>query len=857
MCVEKQFLNTHNGYVFFFKNKLDWKGILCKGKDAMAYNFRLIESKWQDFWEKNKTFKVENVSQEKAYILEMLPYPSGNLHMGHVRNYAIGDAIARYKTMNGASVLHPMGWDAFGLPAENAAMERKAHPKQWTIDNIQTMKKQLKSLGLSYDWDREITSCLPEYYGHEQKIFIDFYKKGIAYKKESWVNWDPIEHTVLANEQVVDGKGWRSGAPVERKKLNQWSLKITDYAKELLDSLQNLKGWPEKVIKMQENWIGESKGALVQFDIHDIGTIDVFTTRPDTLFGASFLAISAHHPILEKIEKNQALSEFLKECDQGPTTEEALSTMEKKGFDTGLKAVHPFDDARTIPVYIANFVVADYGTGALFGCPAHDQRDFDFAQKYNLPILPVVETKDPLPYLGEGLVINSQFLDGFTTSKAKDVACEKLEERKKGKMQITYRLRDWLISRQRYWGCPIPFVHCPDCGMVPETNLPVCLPDDITFDKPGNPLDHHPTWKFTTCPECGKDAVRETDTFDTFFESSWYFLRYCSPTAQTPFEKDVVNTWAPVDWYIGGIEHAVLHLLYARFFIKALRDCGYLSFDEPFTNLLTQGMVCHETYKSEDGRWLYPYEVQKEKGVISEVASGQNVDVGPSIKMSKSKRNTVDPLDILASYGADVARLFVLSDTPPDKDFDWNEEGLDGCWRYANKLWRLIENLDLKEDCLASDQDLTLKKKMHQTLQKINDAFAQNTFNKVIAYHREFVRDVEDAYQAVSRCALQEVLEMVFKTIAPLMPHLAFEALEILNVTNRDWPVLDATLAQKDHVVVAIQVNGKLRATVSVGVDMDHDALKTMAYDKVASYISDAPLKKAIVVPNKIVNFVI
>ncbi|CAO4840189.1 MAG: Leucine--tRNA ligase [Holosporales bacterium] len=823
----------------------------------MAYNFRLIESKWQDFWEHNKTYKVENPTQEKAYILEMLPYPSGNLHMGHVRNYAIGDAIARYKTMNGASVLHPMGWDAFGLPAENAAMERKAHPKQWTIDNIQTMKKQLKSLGLSYDWDREITSCLPEYYGHEQKIFIDFYKKGIAYKKESWVNWDPIEHTVLANEQVVDGKGWRSGAPVERKKLNQWSLKITDYAKELLDSLQNLKGWPEKVIKMQENWIGESKGALVQFDIHDIGTIEVFTTRPDTLFGASFLAISAHHPILEKIEKHQALTDFLKECDQGPTTEEALSTMEKKGFDTGLKAMHPFDDTRTIPVYIANFVVADYGTGALFGCPAHDQRDFDFAQKYNLPILPVVETKDPLPYLGDGIVINSQFLDGLTTTDAKTAACEKLEERKKGKMQITYRLRDWLISRQRYWGCPIPFVHCPDCGMVPETNLPVCLPDDITFDKSGNPLDHHPTWKFTSCPECGKDAVRETDTFDTFFESSWYFLRYCSPTASTPFEKDVVNAWAPVDWYIGGIEHAVLHLLYARFFIKALRDCGYLSFDEPFTNLLTQGMVCHETYKSEDGRWLYPYEVQKEKGVVKEVGSDQKVNVGPSIKMSKSKRNTVDPLDILASYGADVARLFVLSDTPPDKDFDWNEEGLDGCWRYANKLWRLIENLDQKKDCIASDQDLVLRKKMHQTLQKINDAFAQNTFNKVIAYHREFVRDVEDAFATVSLPVLKETLEMVFKTIAPLMPHLANEALEILNVSTRDWPILDMTLAQKDHVVVAIQVNGKLRATVSVGVDMESDTLKAMAYEKVAPYINDAPLKKAIIVPNKIVNFVI
>ncbi|CAO5675424.1 MAG: Leucine--tRNA ligase [Holosporales bacterium] len=828
----------------------------------MAYNFKLTEKKWQDVWRDKKTYKVDDpsVSETKAYILEMLPYPSGNLHMGHVRNYAIGDAIARFKMAHGVKVLHPMGWDAFGLPAENAAMERKVHPKNWTLENIKTMRSQLESLGLSYDWDREITSCMPDYYGLEQKIFIDFYKKGIAYKKESLVNFDPVEQTVLANEQVVDGRGWRSGALVERKKLNQWSLKITDYAKELLSSLKDLKGWPEKVLKMQENWIGESKGALVQFDIENGGVIEVFTTRPDTLFGASFLAISAHHPILETINLNDGVKAFIKECDSGSTTEEALSTIEKKGVNTGLLAIHPFDENIKIPVFIANFVLSDYGTGALFGCPAHDERDFEFATKYNLPILKVVETDQPLPYGGDGLMINSFFLNGLTTKDAKEKACEKLEVLEKGKGQTTYRLRDWLISRQRYWGCPIPFVYCDTCGMLPvdEKDLPVCLPDDVTFDKPGNPLDHHPTWKHTTCPKCQGKAKRETDTFDTFFESSWYFLRYCSPKASTPFLKDVVNAWAPVDWYIGGIEHAVLHLLYARFFVKALRDIGYLNFDEPFINLLTQGMVCHETYKSKDGRWLYPNEIEKTKQGYLEKETSQYIDVGPSIKMSKSKRNTVDPLHILDIYGADVARLFVLSDTPPDKDFDWNEEGLEGCWRYANKLWRLLEQFGEQSDSIKeSDIDKRMMKKKHQVLKKINDSYQNNAFNKMIAFHREFVRDVEEVLSSISKNTLKECLEMIFRVIEPVMPHLANEALNVLDIQNTPWPILDEKLAVLDEVTIAIQVNGKLRGTYLAALNMDPELLKIEALKIVQSHIDGQSLKKCIVVPNKIVNFVV
>lgn len=837
----------------------------------MAYNFRLIERKWQEFWHKNNTFSVSDPKpgEKSSYILEMLPYPSGNLHMGHVRNYAIGDAIARFQAANGFKVLHPMGWDAFGLPAENAALERGAHPEKWTLENIQTMKKQLQGLGLSYDWNREITSCMPDYYGLEQKIFIDFYKKGLAFKKESWVNWDPVENTVLANEQVVDGKGWRSGAAVERKKLNQWSLKITAYADELLTSLETLKGWPDKVVKMQENWIGKSEGALVHFDIENMPDqkISIFTTRHDTLFGASFIAVSAHHPFLSHINHTKDLDTFITQCHTSGTTEEELSTMEKIGFDTGLKAIHPLDSTITIPIYAANFVLSDYGTGAIFGCPAHDERDFDFATKYHLPILPVIETTESLPYTGTGLMINSQFLNGKTIESAKTETLNRLIALKKGERQITFRLRDWLISRQRYWGCPIPFIKCDDCGVVPvpDSDLPVTLPKDITFDTPGNPLDHHPTWKHTTCPQCKKKAERETDTFDTFFESSWYFLRYCSPHAKNPFDKDIVNSWAPVDWYVGGIEHAVLHLLYARFFVKALRDLGYLDFDEPFTNLLTQGMVCHETYKSHDNKWLYPNEVEKDRGKAFDVASGNPVTIGPSIKMSKSKRNTVDPLEILDTYGADVARLFVLSDTPPDKDFDWNVEGLDGCWRYANRLWRLVENYQdgsmiFMPSAASTNNDLNLRKETHKALKQIHDAFKANGFNKVIALHRQLERTIEEAASTVSKDAIDEALHVLFKTIETIMPHLAAEAFTVLfekDIHTIHWPTFDPKLVIDDTVTIAVQVMGKLRGTFDAPLDATKEDLLEHARTIVCKYLNGKTIKKEIMIPKRLVNFVI
>lgn len=836
----------------------------------MAYNFRLIESKWQTFWRDNNTFKVKDPKpgDKSSYILEMLPYPSGNLHMGHVRNYAIGDAIARFQTANGFNVLHPMGWDAFGLPAENAALERGAHPEKWTLENIKTMKKQLKGLGLSYDWDREITSCMPDYYGLEQKIFIDFYKKGLAFKKESWVNWDPVENTVLANEQVVDGKGWRSGAQVERRQLNQWSLKITDYAEELLTSLDTLKGWPEKVLKMQENWIGKSEGALVHFDIEGMQgeQIEIFTTRHDTLFGASFIAVSAHHPFLTRIKHTKNLDDFIAQCNASGTTEEELSTMEKIGLDTGFKAIHPLDPNIKIPIYAANFVLAEYGTGAVFGCPAHDERDFDFARKYNLPILPVIETDEQLPYTGSGLIINSDFLNGKTTDEAKAECINHLIAYKKGNRQVTFRLRDWLISRQRYWGCPIPFIKCHDCGVVPvpESDLPVTLPKDVTFDKPGNPLDHHPTWKHTTCPSCQKAAERETDTFDTFFESSWYFLRYCSPNATNPFDKDIVNSWAPVDWYVGGVEHAVLHLLYARFFVKALRDLDYLNFDEPFTNLLTQGMVCHETYKSQDNKWLYPEEVTKDRGRAFEASSGAPVEIGPSIKMSKSKRNTVDPLEILDTYGADVARLFVLSDTPPDKDFDWNIEGLDGCWRYANRLWRLVENyqdgsMTFSDARTSQDADLKLQKDTHKTLKQMHDAFQNNGFNKVIALHRQLERAIEDAASKVSKDIMDQALHVLFKTIETIMPHLAAEAFTTLfnsKIHEVSWPVFDPKLILDDTLTIAVQVMGKLRGTFEAPLDASKEDLLNLARHRVSKYLEGKSIKKEIVVPKRLVSFV-
>jgi leucyl-tRNA synthetase len=833
------------------------------------YPFRAVEKKWQNHWETHKTHSVPDASSKpNAYVLEMLPYPSGRLHMGHVRNYSIGDAMARFMAARGYNVLHPMGWDAFGLPAENAAMERGIHPQGWTLHNIEEMRAQLKALGFAYDWDREIATCLPEYYGLEQRIFLDFLAKGLIYRKESWVNWDPVDNCVLANEQVVNGRGWRSGALVERRKLNQWSIRITQYAQELLDELPSLKGWPEKLLKMQENWIGRSEGAHIHFDIagHAGETLEVFTTRPDTLFGASFCAIAAAHPLAEKAaHTNPALHTFLETCNRMVTTEEAISTVEKEGMFTGFYAVHPFDETIKLPIYVANFVLMDYGTGAIFGCPAHDARDFEFATKYNLPIKPVVSRPEgePLPYMGDGTLVDSGFMTDLGVDAAKKAAIAELKNRNKGEGQTTYRLRDWSVSRQRYWGCPIPIIYCESCGAVPvpAADLPVLLPEDATFDKPGNPLEHHPTWKHVDCPCCGQAAVRDTDTLDTFFESSWYFLRYCSPADAAPFNKTVAEGWAPVNWYVGGIEHAVLHLLYARFFTKALRDCGYININEPFQNLLTQGMVCHETYKDGGGNWLYPSEVDKHSnGSAVKRGTAEPVTVGRAEKMSKSKRNTVDPQAMIESYGADAARLFILSDTPPERDFDWNDEALDGAWRYINRVWRLVSDVRSQE---PRSGNATILKTAHQYLAKLTHAYETNAFNKVIAFNRELARAIEDALKTADTQALNTAADFLVQTLAPIAPHLCHELWALHHPEGvlfaAPWPTLDASLAAQDSITLAVQVNGKLRGTLEVATDITEDALKAMALElpTVVAHLGGGAPQKVIVVPRKIVNIVV
>ncbi len=684
------------------------------------YNAGATEAKWQKIWAENKTFEVtEDRSKPKYYVLEMFPYPSGRIHMGHVRNYTQGDVVARYKRAKGFNVLHPMGWDAFGMPAENAAMENKVHPAKWTYENIDHMKNQLKSIGFSFDWSREIATCDPEYYGKEQAMFIDFMDAGLVYRKESWVNWDPVDNTVLANEQVIDGKGWRSGAQVERKKLNQWFLKITDAAEDLDKELDNLPRWPDKVRVMQKNWIGKSKGMHLTFDAVESDTqIRVYTTRHDTIFGASFIAIAADHPIAaEYAEHNKALKVFIEECRKLGTSEEALEKAEKKGFKLDLHMQHPFIDDCKLPVYVANFVLMEYGTGAVFGCPAHDQRDLDFARKYDLNVIPVVIPKgeDPKTFkVGKiantdpGILGNSGFLDGMSVEKAKAKIVELAEAGGFGEATINYRLRDWGVSRQRYWGAPIPMIYCDDCGVVPvpKADLPVTLPDDITFDQPGNPLDHHPTWKYVNCPNCSKPAVRETDTFDTFIDSSWYFARFACPHADAPLDKELTDYWMPVDQYVGGIEHAILHLLYSRFFTRAMKEIGLCEDKEPFDGLFTQGMVCHETYEDENGEWVLPDNVEKkEDGSFISRITGERIKPGRSVKMSKSKKNVVDPTAIIDTYGADTARWFMLSDSPPERDLEWTEEGVEGAWRFTQRLWRSVTTMIDKDATKINEPD--------------------------------------------------------------------------------------------------------------------------------------------------------
>ncbi len=844
------------------------------------YNQKTTEPKWQRAWAENRTFEVtEDPSKPKYYVLEMFPYPSGRIHMGHVRNYTLGDMVARYKRAKGFNVLHPMGWDAFGLPAENAAIENNTHPAKWTRENIATMRDQLKTMGLSYDWSREISTCEPEYYKHEQRMFLEFLENDLVYRKESWVNWDPVDNTVLANEQVIDGKGWRTGAPVEKRKLAQWFLKITHFAEELKDDLKQLERWPDKVRIMQENWIGRSEGAYVRFPVlgREGEELEVYTTRPDTLYGASFCALAANHPMTQALAAdNPALAEFVAECNRMGTSEAELERAEKKGFDTGLRVGHPFLEDLKLPVYVANFVLMEYGTGAIFGCPAHDQRDLDFARKYDLRVVPVVCPPDTdlatfeigtEAYVGDGKVVNSGFLDGLDVATGITTVIDKLVGMGQGERAINYRLRDWGVSRQRYWGCPIPVIHCADCGVkpVPVADLPVALPEDVDLSVAGNPLDAHPTWKHTACPNCGKPAERETDTFDTFFESSWYFARFASPHSDDiGFTREAADYWLPVDQYIGGIEHAVLHLLYSRFFTRALKVCGYLDLKEPFAGLLTQGMVCHATYQDEAGKWMFPSDVvEGDGGALTHKSTGAPVTKGRSEKMSKSKRNVVDPEEIIATYGADTARLFMLSDSPPDRDLDWTEAGIEGAWRYVNRLWRLADGaVSNPEPADATDAE-PLRAALHKTVAGVTGDLDKFHFNKAVARVRELTNSLEQDLEKLSVAERKEILGGLIRLVSPMMPHLAEEMWQHLGfegmVADQPWPEADAKYLVEETVTVAVQVNGKLRGTVDLAKDCPQDEAESLALqvDNVVAAMAGKAPKKVIVVPNRIVNVVV
>ncbi|PPC87254.1 MAG: leucine--tRNA ligase [Hyphomicrobium sp.] len=868
------------------------------------YNAPEREKHWQHAWETGRIFEAsEDESKPKCYVLEMFPYPSGRIHMGHVRNYAMGDVFARYKRTKGFNVLHPMGWDAFGMPAENAAMERKVHPGKWTYANIDTMRGQLKSMGLSLDWSREIATCSPDYYQHQQKLFLDLLNKGIAYRKSSKVNWDPVDHTVLANEQVIDGRGWRSGALVEQRELTQWFFKITDYADELLRDLDTLTNWPEKVRLMQANWIGRSEGMLIRWALDsktapkNISELEVYTTRPDTLFGASFLAVAADHPIARAAsENNVKLAEFCDECRRMGTSVAEIEAAEKRGFDTGIRATHPFDPNWQLPVYVANFILMDYGTGAIFGCPSGDQRDMDFARRYELPVVPVIlpPGEDAATfalknkaYEDDGVMMNSRFLDGLSTQTAFEEAAMRLEEqilngKPQGARKVNFRLRDWGISRQRYWGCPIPVVHCADCGVVPvaETDLPITLPEDATFDKPGNPLDRHPTWKHCPCPKCAKPAQRETDTMDTFVDSSWYFVRFTAPKSQKPVDKKAAQYWLPVDQYIGGIEHAILHLLYSRFFARAMSDTGHLSFAtntrEPFAALFTQGMVTHETYLSQDGYWLLPTDVRFEgdgstrKAV--EIATGRPAAIGSIEKMSKSKKNLVDPDDIIAHYGADCARWFMLSDSPPERDVIWTEAGVAGAGRFIQRVWRIVDDIaekypdaSLKRPAEFGADALEVRKAAHRALDQVGRSIEALRFNVAVANVHEFANVLQSALGKGGpdmAYAAREAASFLVTMIGPMMPHLAEECWARLGynrlLANEPWPSVEAPLLVDDQVTIAVQVNGKRRDELVISrtaktEDVEAAALKL---EPVIRALEGRPVKKVIVVPQRIVNVV-
>ncbi len=872
---------------------------------AERYNAPDREQHWQSVWDARGVFLTStDPAKPKCYVLEMFPYPSGRIHMGHVRNYTMGDVLARYKRARGFNVLHPMGWDAFGMPAENAAMERQTHPAKWTYANIDAMKAQLKSMGLAIDWKREFATCNPSYYRHQQRLFLDMYAKGLAYRRASKVNWDPVDQTVLANEQVIDGRGWRSGALVEQRERQQWAFKITEFADDLIEALHTLDKWPEKVRVMQENWIGRSEGLLIRWALDSaapsgMSELEVFTTRPDTLFGASFLAIAPDHPLaLAVAEKNPAVAAFSEECRHMGTSVATIESAEKKGIDTGIVAAHPLDPNWKLPVYVANFILMDYGTGAIFGCPAHDQRDIEFARRYGLPVVPVVAPTEAkarthalagieagTAYVDDGVMINSQFLDGLDVKAAFNAIADRLEKaslagKPVAKRKINYRLRDWGISRQRYWGCPIPIIHCGTCGEVPVPveQLPVKLPEDASFLEPGNPLDRHPTWRHVDCPKCGSKAVRETDTMDTFVDSSWYFVRFTAPDADTPVDQAAADYWLPVDQYIGGIEHAILHLLYSRFFARAMGATGNLNpkLKEPFAALFTQGMVVHETYRSADGQWLLPTEVRFEgegdARRATEIATGKPAEIGSIEKMSKSKKNLVDPDDIIQHWGADCARWFMLSDSPPERDVIWTEAGVAGAGRFIQRIWRLLGEIETKAAPKGATRPAAfgpsaeaLRRATHKTLDTVGRNIEALRFNVAVAQLYELTNAIQAALPQSDEgldWALREAVEHLVQMIGPMMPHLAEECWERLGyntlLADQPWPKADGALLVDDHVTIAVQVNGKRRDELTIARTAAKEEIEAAALklEAVVRAIEGRPVKKVIVVPQRIVNVV-
>ena len=845
------------------------------------YPFKASEERWKRVWDKQQIFAASwDPDRPKYYVLEMFPYPSGRIHMGHVRNYTMGDVVARYKRARGFNVLHPMGWDAFGMPAENAAMEQNIHPAEWTYANIDTMRRQLQKMGLSIDWSREFATCDSEYYRHEQKMFLDFLEAGLAYRRESWVNWDPVDQTVLANEQVIEGRGWRSGAPVERRLMPQWFLRTSEYAQELLDALKELDRWPDKVRVMQANWIGRSEGLRFSFEIenapkgHELLT--VYSTRHDTIFGASFCAISAEHPLAAKqAQTDEALKDFIDECRRLGTSEAAIEQAEKLGYHTGLKARHPFIEDQSLPIYVANFILMEYGTGAIFGCPAHDQRDLEFARKYGLDVLPVVIPKDiedldigDEAYTGPGVLANSGFLNGLEVEAAKEEIARRVERAGTGTREVNFRLRDWGVSRQRYWGCPIPVIHCKNCGTVPVpvSELPVILPRDVTFDTPGNPLDRHPTWKFVNCPECGREAQRETDTFDTFVDSSWYFARFCTPRANVPTDRVETEYWLPVDQYIGGVEHAILHLLYSRFYSRAMARTGHPAVDEPFAGLFTQGMICHETYRTQAGEWVEPANVVSEgSGPPRHAKTGEQLVVGRSEKMSKSRKNVIDPEDIIDSYGADTARWFMLSDSPPDRDLDWTEAGISGAWRFVNRLWRLFTLLTAELPPSTDEQpkgSSPLRCASHSTINGVTTDLETFHFNRAVARIHELTNTLAQEGQDSPAEEVREALETIAQMTGPMMPFLGEDLWQMLGhdtpLAATPWPKPDPRLLASNSVTIAVQVRGKMRGTIELARDCEQAEAEqdALALPTVIAALDGDSIKKTIYVPNRIINFI-